>query len=320
VSTSLDEVLALKRKGDLEAAVIALEGLLSTEPDNPIVIANLADVQIKRKRFDEAAAALDRAEGLAGTTRYTARLRGDLFYRQERWQESARAYQDADALGDRGTWSLTQLARCRLRLKDMEGARGAASRAAEREEASAPAWVILGDISLKENQLDDAEAMYARAHETAPDDEWAYSRLVKVRLLKLPEDKRAREVEVLLKSSGRGNRHLMAVLAEFRANQGEGDKAAETWARRVEQHGDPYARRMYGFALRKAGRLDEAATVLGQCLIEEPHDIILFKTYVALQRKRGALDELRRTLDEALPRAGARRGAFFAELKKLPAS
>jgi predicted Zn-dependent protease len=144
--------------------------------------------------------------------------------------------------------------------------------------------------------------------------------LVKVRLLKLPEDKRAREVEVLLKSSGRGNRHLMAVLAEFRANQGEGDKAAETWARRVEQHGDPYARRMYGFALRKAGRLDEAATVLGQCLIEEPHDIILFKTYVALQRKRGALDELRRTLDEALPRAGARRGAFFAEQKKLPAS
>jgi tetratricopeptide (TPR) repeat protein len=319
VSTSLDEALALKRTGDLQGALLALEGFLSTKPDHPIATAHLADVQIRRKRFDEAEGALDRAERVAGTSSFTAKLRGDLYYKQSRWQEAARAYQDADALGETGTWALVQLARCRLRLNDIEGARGAASRAAERDESSASVWVLLGDISLKEKQLDDAEAMYARAHDVAPNDEWAYSKLVDIRLLRLPEGKRAREAEILWKSSGRSNKHLMGVLAKYRSEQGDEDKAAETWGQRADQHNDPYARRMYGFALRKAGRLDEAAAVLGRCLVEEPHNIPVFRTYIQLQRKRGALDELRRTLEEALPGAGSRRGAFYGELKKLPA-
>jgi tetratricopeptide (TPR) repeat protein len=318
VSTSLDEALALKRNGDLQGAVIALEGFLSSKPDHPVAIAHLADAQIRRKRFDEAETALDRAEEVAGTTSFTAKLRGDLSYQQSRWQDAARAYQDADALGDKGTWTLVQLARCRLRMNDMEGARGAASRAAERDETSASAWVLLGDISLKEKQLDDAEAMYARAHEVAPNDDWAYSRLIDARLMRLAPAKAAREAEVLLKSSGRGNKHLMGVLAKYRSEQGDDNKAADTWGRRADQHGDAYARRMQGFALRKAGRLDEAAAVLGRCLIDEPHDIILFRTYIQLQKKRGAVEELRQTLNAALPNAGSRKGAFFGELKKLP--
>jgi hypothetical protein len=76
---------------------------------------------------------------------------------------------------------------------------------------------------------------------------------------------------------------------------------------------------MQGFALRKAGRLDEAASILGACLVETPDDLILFRTYVGLQRSRGAIEELRQTLEQALPGAGSRRGAFFGELRKLPA-
>jgi hypothetical protein len=76
---------------------------------------------------------------------------------------------------------------------------------------------------------------------------------------------------------------------------------------------------MHGFALRKAGRLDEAAAVLGACLVETPDDLILFRTYVGMQRGRGAIEELRETLERALPGAESRRGAFFGELRKLPA-
>jgi hypothetical protein len=39
-----------------------------------------------------------------------------------------------------------------------------------------------------------------------------------------------------------------------------------------------------------------------------------------MQRTRGAIDELRQTLEQALPGAGSRRGAFFGELRKLPAA
>lgn len=315
----LDEALRLKRAGDLDGALIALEGVLSRSPSHPLALTSLAEVQLKRGRPDEAGLALDRAEAVAGTTSATARLRGDLRYQAGRWAEAARSYADAHALGGGGTWSLVQLARCRHRLGDVDGARGAAVKAAEADPESPSPWVVLGDIALRREEMDDAEAMYGRAHERAPSDQWAYAKLMEVRLLKMPPERRDSEIRVLLKTTGRDNRHLLGVLARLRSRDGDDAAAADTWEERARGTGDVYARKMQGFALRRAGKLDEAATVLGRCLAERPDDLILFRTYVSLQRKRGAIDELRATLEEALPRAGSRRGAFHGELRKLPA-
>ncbi|MDP9389630.1 MAG: tetratricopeptide repeat protein [Actinomycetota bacterium] len=316
---ALDQALALKRSGDFDGAVIALEGILSRSPSHPVALAQLAEVQLKRGRLEEAAGALDRAEAAAGTTRFTARLRGDLSYKAGRWKDAARHYQDASALGDDGPWPLVQLARCRLRVGDLDGARGTAAQAVERDPTAAAAWVVLGDIALREERLDDAEAMYARAHEQAPDDQWAYAKLVEARLLRLPPDGRERQVQVLLKTAGRDNRHLLGVLARLRSQQGDDEEAARAWGRRARA-GDLFARKQEGFALRKAGKLEEAAAVLGACLAADPEDRYVFSSYVSLQRERAAFEELRRTLEEALPRAGSRRGAFYGALRKLPAA
>ncbi len=314
---ALDGALQLKRSGDLDAAVIALEAVLGERPSDPLALAHLADTQIKRGRLEEAEAALDRAEAGAGTTVFTSRLRGDLCYKAGRWAEAARGYQDAVALGDRGTWSLVQLARCRLRVGDVDGAQGAASQAVERDPDSSSAWVALGDVALRAQRLDEAEARYTRAHDLAPADQWAYAKLVEARLMQLPPEKRDREMEVLLKTTGRGNRHLVGVQARLRSEQGDQDAAARAWGRRA-QGGDLYARKQQGFALRKAGRLEEAAAVLGPCLLAEPEDRYVFSSYVSLQTKRGAFEELRSTLEDALPRAGSRRGAYYGALRKLP--
>ncbi len=315
----LDQALHPKRTGDLDAAVLALEALLGRRPAHPLALAHLADVQIRRGRIDEATAALDRAEEAAGTTTFTSRLRGDLHYRAGRFRDAARAYEVADALGEKGAWHLVQLARCRLRLRDLEGARGAALRAVEREPSQAAGWLVLGDVAAREQRFAVAEDMYSRAHDAAPGDGFAYAKLVEARLLRLPPEARSREVEVLLKTTGRGNRHLEAVLARMRSAQGDTGAAAEAWGHTAAEHGDPYSRRMHGFSLRKAGRLDEAAAVLGRCLADEPHNIPVFRAYIAVQRDRGAFEELRRTLEAILPRAGARRGAYYGELRKLPA-
>jgi predicted Zn-dependent protease len=318
VVAALDEALELKRSGQLDAAVIALEGVLARTPAHPLALAYLAEVQLKRGRLTDASSVLDRAESAAGTTAFTARLRGDVAYQQERWADASRAYGDADALGDRGTWALVQQARCRLRLRDVDGARGAASRAVEREPDSPSGWVVLGDIALRQDALADAETMYLRAHERAPGDQWAYAKLIEVRLLQLPAERREKEISVLLKTVGKDNRHLVGVLARLQSRDGNNDAAAKAWGERSRRTGDFYARKMQGFALRKAGRLDEAAAILGACLVEKPDDVILFRTYVGMQRGRGAFEELRRTLEQALPDGGSRRGAFFGELRKLP--
>ncbi len=321
MSTALEQALQLKRAGSLDEALIALEGVLNRVPAHAVALAHLADVQLRRGRLLEAASALERAEAAAGTTAFSARLRGDLCSREGRWAEAGRAYQDADALGERGTWTLVQLARCRLRLGDLDGARGATSRALERDSKSAPAWTLLGELAFREGRLEEAEVMFGRAHHHAPNDQFAYAKLVEVRLLGLPPERRDREIEVLLKSSGRDNRHLLGVLARLRSERGDEQHAAETWRRRSELHGgELYARKMEGYALRRAGQLDRAADVLAECLLADPEDVILFRTYVHLQRHRGALDDLRITLEELLPRAGSRRGPVYGELRKLGAT
>lgn len=313
----LDGVLRLKRVGDLDGALVALEGVLAHKGAIPAGLAQMADIQLRRGRLSEAEQALERAEAQAGTTAFTARVRGDLCYRRKRFAEAARAYQEAEALGDRATWTLVQLGRSRMRTGDVEGARGAAAAAIERDEKASAAWVLLGEIESGRGCLEEAEAMYARAHENDPRDQWAHAKLIEARLLRLPPERRQRELEVLLKSNGPANRHLAAVLARLRSQGGDDLAAAEVWRERAARHGDGYARKMHGFALRRAGALEEAAAVLGRCLLDDPHDVAVWRTYLNLQRSRGATEELRHTLEELLPRAGDREGAVLGALRKL---
>ncbi|MHB8339585.1 MAG: tetratricopeptide repeat protein [Mycobacteriales bacterium] len=320
IPTALEQVALLRQAGNLDEAVIALEGLLAQHPDHALALAQLADLQLRRGRLQEAGAALDRAEAAGGVTAVIARLRGDVHYRSRRWREAAVAYQQAGALGQWGTWTLLQLARCRLRLADPVGAKGAIASALERDPGSAPAWVLLGDLAVRAGDLDEAERMFARAHEHAPADQFAYAKLVETRLLRLPEDRRDREIEVLLKSTGRDNRHLLGVLARLHSKRQDDEGAAGVWHRRAElPGGDSYARKMEGYALRRAGRLAEAAPLLRAALLAEPEDLILFRTYVHTEHSRGALDDLRQALEQLLPLAGTRRGAVFGELRKLGA-
>jgi predicted Zn-dependent protease len=143
--------------------------------------------------------------------------------------------------------------------------------------------------------------------------------LVEARVMQLPAEARTQEVEMLLRTTARGNTHLQRLLGQLQRDLGQLDKATETLARAVES-GDAYSRSTYAFSLKKAGRLDEAARALAQCLADDPTDPVIFKHYVSLQTQRGATDELRATLEELLPGAGARRGAFLGALKKLTSS
>jgi len=321
--TALAEALALKRAGKLDEAVIALEAVLARPAGvgaaEAVALVHLAEVQVRRRRLSEAAEVLDRAEAAAGVSAFSARVRGDLRYREQQYSEAAGAYREASALGERGTWSLVQLGRCCLRTGDVDGARGAASRAVERDEGASGAWLILGEVALRQGDLDEALERFERAHRCAPDDEFAYAKLIEARLARLAPEDRVREVEILLRGQGKGNRHLLGVLARVQADSGDPAKAAEVWRERRERHqGDFFARKMEAYALRKAGQLDRAAPLFRSCVMEAPHDVILFQTYIRLQRERGALDELRESLEELLPVAGSRRGAVYGELRKLP--
>ena len=314
----LERALELKKAGRLDEAVIAIEALLSDDPRNAFALAHLAHLQLRRRRPADALAELEKAESSGGVTAFTARVRGDALYRLGRHRQAAGAYEEADALGDRDAWTLAQLARCRLRDGDLDGARDAAARAIEREPDAAPGWVAMGDVAMRAGDTAQAEERFQRARELAPDDQYAYARLVEARLLQLEPEDRGRELEVLLRSSGRENRFLGAALARLRSQLGDEAGAAAAWRRSRRSAGDLFSRAQEGYALRRAGRLDEAAVLLRDVLLEDPGDVILFRTYVSLQRQRGELDELRRTLQDLLPVAGPRRGAVYGELRKLP--
>jgi cytochrome c-type biogenesis protein CcmH/NrfG len=162
----------------------------------------------------------------------------------------------------------------------MEGARGAASKAVERGPKDTGGWVVLGDVATREGRAADAEQMYLRAHEAAPHDGFAYAKLVEARVLALPPEARSREVEVLLKTTARGNTHLQRLLAKLASDHGDLDEAVERWAKALAAKGDAFSRSKYGFALQKAGRLDEAAGVLARCLADDPADVVVFRNYV----------------------------------------
>jgi tetratricopeptide (TPR) repeat protein len=314
---ALARALALKRDGRLDEAVIALETLLAREPRNGFALAHLAHCQLQRGHPSLALEELGRAEAASGTTPFVARLRGETLWKMSKHTEAARSFEEALALGDSGTRSLVGLARCRLRLGDLDAAQEAAGRAVERDPTSSSGWLVLGEVAARRQDDARAEAMFAKAHAHAPTNDYAYAKLIEARLRQLPVEERAREIEVLLGSRGQGNTHLLAVLARVKSELGDEAAAAETWGRSRRLQDDLYAQKMEGYALRRAGDLVGAARVLGDSLIRDPQDVVLFRTYVSLQKQRGAEEELERTLRELLPLAGERRGAVYGELRKL---
>jgi tetratricopeptide (TPR) repeat protein len=245
-------------------------------------------------------------------------LRGDIAYQERRYAAAARAFREAVALGDEGTWSLVGLARSYAHAGDKQAARGAAAEAAERAPGEPGGWLVLGEIALRDRQFADAERFLSRAHEASPKDKYVYSKLVEARIAELPVDSQVREVETLLKTTAKANPHLQRVLARLQKAQGRPDAAADTLARALRESGDLRSRKDYAFSLKKAARVDEAAAALAQCLAEDPEDVVVFTHYVHVQKGRGALDELRGTLEALLPTSGRRYGAFLGELKKLP--
>ena len=318
----LERAFELTQERRYDEAVILLQTVLEADPSNSAALTQLAFCQLRRRQPLLALTELDRAEALHGATARTARMRGDALNSLHRYRQARDAYREADALGDRTSWNLVQMARCCLRLKDLEGARGAGTRAVEREPADAAAWAVLGDIAARAGRHGDAESAYERAHVLKPGDGYIYAQLIGCRLMQLEPGERRREVELLLKSGGGDSPHLLELLARIQSELGDAAAAAASWRKsrssRGGKGGSAYALRMEGFALKKAGNLPEAASMLRESLMLEPENVIAFQGYVRLQRERGAVGELREALQELLPIAGSRRGAVHGELRKLP--
>lgn len=317
----LARAFSLTQERRYDEAVILLEAVLETEPANSAALTQLAFCQLRRRQPQLALLELDKAESVDGVTARTARMRGDALTSLRRYREARTAYREADALGDRTSWNLVQLARCCLRLNDLDDASAAAARAVERGPDDHAAWVVMGDVAARAGDVAEAEAAYKRATELKPGDGYPYARMIECRLLQLESQDRKREVELLLKSTGGDNPHLLQLLARLQGELGDAAAAAAAWRksrRRAGRTGNAYALRMEGFALKKAGSLPEAAAVLRESLLMEPENVIAFQGYVRLQQERGAIGELRETLQELLPIAGSRRGAVRGELRKLP--
>ena len=318
----LGRAIALAQDRRYDEAVILLETALEAEPNNAAMLAQLAFCQLRRHQPQLALAEIDKAQATEGVTARTARLRGDALNALKRYAQARDAYREADALGDRTSWCLVQLARCSLRLNDLEGARGAGSRAVERDPDDAAAWALLGAVASRSGNHPEAQAAYQRAHDLKPTDGYIYAQLIGCRLSQLEPDERRREVELLLKSAGSDSPHLLQLLARIQSELGDAAAAAASWrksrGRRGGKGASAYSLRMEGFALKKAGNLSEAAALLRESLMLEPENVIAFQGYVRLQQERGATGELRETLRDLLPLAGSRRGAVHGELRKLP--
>src|SRR5258708_27958253 len=109
--------MRLRRDGHLDGAIIAIEAVLGRHSSHPPALAQLADIQLRRGRLEEAAEALDRAEAEGGTVSHTARLRGDLAYRRRQWADAARSYPDPALPGDRFARTLVPLGPAPLPLR-----------------------------------------------------------------------------------------------------------------------------------------------------------------------------------------------------------
>jgi tetratricopeptide (TPR) repeat protein len=154
----------------VEDAESAYRKALAFDPKNTLALRNLAILQDKTGRMDEAMASHKQAIASRGDEAQSHRHLADLLVRRNDCKNAIPELERVLSLERDDVWGLVVLGRCQIDLGDAAAARKAYQRAVELESNNVDAWRGLGNARARLGELIDAETAYTKADQLKPND------------------------------------------------------------------------------------------------------------------------------------------------------
>ena len=283
--------VALQERGVPDQALELAQAAVTEAPRSAVTHDALGWIHLSAARWDEAAAALERAIDLDPDFYPPYVSLGDTYVRQQRLEDALAAYQKAAALLQRSTRAFEGQGYVHLRKGQLEEAERAYRRAAELQPQSGTAHAGLALVHLQRGQLDLAQKEAQAAVLHTPNDAWAQLALGIV----LRARRRFSDAELALQKATTLNPndetahwYLGQVLVETNRPM----LAISSLQRAIDLNpANLLAQVDLGRALVAAGKLPEAEAALKAAIKRQPALAMAHQALGDLHKKRGETDE-----------------------------
>ena len=291
----------LLRSGALDEAAREAEMDLVRHPENAEILAMAADIYRRQKKLDEARALLARARNVDPFHDSVVAASADLAYDSGHYKEAAARYQELVDRRPNG-YHYSRLVAAKNRLGKHGEAAAIARRGLERFHGDA--WILRG-LAAAEAKLgrhNEAMAAYESLLEIDPKDRFAYKELMRLKTETSSPEEAASALKGLMRSGERArNPHLKTLTADRLRKAGKlEDAATEYEAALALEPGSPYVLSQLGFTCKKLGREEEALALLSKAFLAKPSDPYVRKSLESLLKKRGEIARFLDLIDEAI--------------------
>ncbi|MDN5346444.1 MAG: hypothetical protein PWP65_8 [Clostridia bacterium] len=278
----------LKSAGKLQEAERRLQRALERFPGATVLQASLADVYRRRGRYLEAGFLADEVLKTDPVNWQALVVKGDIAYKEGRWEEAGRLFAAAFALYPT-SFLAVRLSQAYLASGQGEAAAGVLRQMLAKNRDDGRLWRQLAQVLEKLGDMEGAAQAWSEVLRLDPGDQFAYRSCLKLSSSGRPPEEVLQELEIMLKTGKRGqNPHLYILKGNLLYQMGHYAKAAEAYRQGLEiSPGNLYLLGQLGYSLYRLGQVKEALATLQEAFRRKPRDIYLRTTLLSLYRSLG---------------------------------
>jgi tetratricopeptide (TPR) repeat protein len=316
-SQRLNTGIKLKREKKFNEALGIFLELLEECPQDTYLLANLGHLYFLMKDYESALKMLERACNIKPQGEFVLKLKADVLLKLNRAEEAEYVLQKIlDKKFDLEI--VKQLVKCYIQQSKFHDALQLITRAMNIIDYDRDLELMHGEILSQLNMYQEAEECFKRIISHNPEDNFAYLRLVMIKLKCKSNQEVINELKnILTIPSKRNNAYLHGLLAEAYQRMGMYKDALKEYKEALKLNPDNiFIRKHLGFCYSKLGTYDEVINMLRECIHISPDDPYVRSTLLAAYRKTNRLSEAKELLKELIIKYPNKK-SFWGILKKI---
>ncbi len=294
---TLEKAIELKKNRKFKEALAVFNEIIANGVKDSFLFSNLAHLHFLLKDYKQALSMLEHSIAIKEPNAFVTNLKSEILIRLNRDTEAEdwlhrliQQTMDKEAI--------KKLARLYLKNKRFEEALVYVNRLLDSGGYDRDIMLLKGEILTKMRQKEEAEKAFKTIIAKNPKDEFAYQRLIMLKLEDKPPEEIIRELETIISVPSKAtSAYLRCLLANAYKEILRYQEAIGEYHEALKLKPDYiFARKQLGFCLSKIKDYAGVIQVLSEVFIQEPEDTYVRSTLICAYEKTGRQDEAKELL------------------------
>ncbi|MBU0702040.1 tetratricopeptide repeat protein [bacterium] len=297
----LNEAIQLKNNRKLDEALAIFLELIDEQPQDDYLLSNLGHLYFKMNNYENSLIMIERACNIKKQGEFVLKLKADVLMRLGRVDEAENILVEMLSRGF-NLDVIKRLIKCLIEQKRFGDALNQINRALQVVEYDRDMEITHGEVLVKLDKFDDASDCFKRIISHNPSDEFAYLRLIMIKLEHKSHEEVVEELRGILKIPSRSaNAYLHDLLARAYKETKRYEDALREYQESLRLKPDNlFTRKQLGFCYARMKDYDGVINTLSCCLLNDPDDIYVRNSLFSAYRQTKRLKDMEELIAELI--------------------